>query len=123
LHPLPRRCPAFQLNSTFNVPVEGFVTLCRYRDDDLRGQNVGEISSIYINPSLLGTGLSAMLFSKGLVYLSKAGYKTVALWVLEQNSVAIGFYEKFGFHADGSVKVHPKTGLKEFRYVSEATSS
>ena len=97
--------------------IDGFVHLSGYRDNDLENQNVGEVTAIYINPKILGTGVGAQLFRKALEHLYDLGYSKVALWVLEKNISGINFYNKFGFQSDGGKKVHPKTGLVELRYV------
>jgi len=97
--------------------VEGFIHLSSYRDDDFEEKNVGEVTALYINPELIGTGVGAQLFSQGLKHLQDLNYSKVALWVLEENKLGVKFYEKFGFLPDGGTKIHPKTGLVELRYV------
>ena len=103
--------------SEANGKITGFIHISEYRDSDLDTSTVGEIASLYISPELVGTGVGASLFSEGIHQLKQQGYANVALWVLEQNSRSIAFYEKFGFRRDGASKTHPKTGLKEVKYV------
>jgi L-amino acid N-acyltransferase YncA len=97
--------------------VKGFIHISEYRDADMEEKGVGEVASLYIYPELVGSGVGAMLLCEGLSELEKKGFSKVALWVLEKNERSISFYEKFGFRQDGASKRHPKTGLKEIRYV------
>ena len=97
--------------------ITGFVSVCEYRDDDLDSATVGEVSAIYIVPSLIRTGLGAALFRKGLDFLENSGFHQVALWVLEDNFPTISFYENFGFAHDGGKKTHPTMSLVELRYI------
>ena len=109
--------PAYvAINATGSI--RGFVHLSNYRDNDLKNQNVGEITAIYIDPNIIGTGIGALLFEEGLQHLANLGYSKVALWVLEKNQLGIDFYKKFNFRPDGGKKIHPRTGLVELRYVS-----
>jgi len=36
--------------------------------------------------------------------LRRAGYQEIIVWVLEDNSIGIRFYEKYGFAPDGAKK-------------------
>ena len=44
-------------------------------------------------------------------------YKTISLWVLDQNDRAKAFYEKSGFKADGTSKESGLGNAKEERYI------
>lgn len=53
--------------------------------------------------------------------ISARGYKSISLWVLNQNARAKAFYEKSGFKADGSSKESGLGNTKEERYICELT--
>ena len=78
--------------------VVGFAGYGACRGDDL--PSCGEIQAIYVLPEYWGKGVGASLMEAALRELEE--YPSVALWVLKENSRAIRFYEKCGFHADGA---------------------
>ena len=53
--------------------------------------------------------------------ISARGYKSISLWVLNQNARAKAFYEKSGFKADGSSKESGLGNTKKERYICELT--
>ncbi len=59
----------------------------------------GEIYAIYVDPDLIGTGAGAALMRAALADLEP---RPVAVWVLEGNTHARAFYERFGFRLDGA---------------------
>lgn len=78
--------------------VIGFVGYGAYRDDTLPGY--GEIFALYVlkdyHGKRVGYGLMNAAFEK------LAAYRKVAVWVLKGNDRAIRFYERYGFHFDGT---------------------
>ena len=103
--------------------IVGFIHAREYRDLDIENPIPGEITAIYLSPRVIGTGIGAGLMVKGIDYLNDEGFDSVALWVLEKNSRAIEFYERFNFAADGAAKVHERLGLKELRYVRSSNAT
>lgn len=85
--------------------IVGFASFGPSRDDDA-GQDVGEIPAIYVEPSVLGTGVGRELFAAATAELRQAGYRRATLWVLEANERARRFYEKAGWRWDGTVSRH-----------------
>jgi len=82
--------------------VAGFCWFGDYRpDDDLPAPGPGwaEIYAVYVEPDLIGTGAGGALM---LATLADLAPRPVALWVLEGNAHARGFYERFGFAVDGA---------------------
>ena len=75
------------------------------RDDDLDPATTGEIRAMYADPAAWSTGVGAALMSACLEHLTDAGFRAVTLWVLEDNARARGFYERWGFRADGARQV------------------
>lgn len=97
----------------------GFVALGAPRDADLAAQGgVGEVHAIYLLASAWGCGYGRMLWEAALAGLRDRGDREVALWVLEANERARGFYERMGLAADGwrkSERMGPAL-LEEVRY-------
>jgi GNAT superfamily N-acetyltransferase len=75
------------------------------RDEDVP-ERTGEVPAIYIDPSVLGTGVGRELFQAATLALRDAGFARATLWVLEANAPARRFYEKAGWRWDGSVGTH-----------------
>lgn len=85
---------------------------------DERYAGMGEIISIYALPDAMGQGHGRALMGYVLQQLKKAGFPAAYLWVLAQNSQAIGFYEHMGFAPTGestSVAIAGKP-LTELQY-------
>ncbi|MDN3650054.1 GNAT family N-acetyltransferase [Reinekea marina] len=99
--------------------ITGFVHVSEYRGNDLGSENIGEITSIYIRPELVGTGLGYRLFQKAKASLTEAGFTKIVLWVLEENKLGSNFYKHCGMKPDNGKTIHPKTGLVELRYAME----
>lgn len=78
--------------------VIGFAGYGPYRGGSL--PETGEVYGIYILKEYYDQGVGYKLISQALEKLAE--YKNVALWVLEDNSRAIKFYEKLGFRFDGT---------------------
>ena len=86
------------------VPV-GWASCGPVRDDDLDPATTGEIRAMYADPAAWSTGVGAALMQAALDHLSAAGFATVTLWVLEDNSRARRFYERWGFRTDGARQI------------------
>lgn len=56
-----------------------------------------ELISIYVLPEHWNKGLGSSLVNEVLNYASDNAYPEVGLWVMDQNTQAIRFYEKHGF--------------------------
>ncbi len=79
----------------------------------------GEIISIYLLPEYMGKGYGTSLLKKAVEELKAMGFKTIFLWVLEENHRARLFYEKFGFKFSGKYLENNIGGkqLRELQYV------
>ncbi len=62
----------------------------------------GEISAIYILKSAQKQGIGIKLMDSMLMRMQTR--HPISLWVLKGNEHAIGFYEHYGFHLDGTIK-------------------
>jgi ribosomal protein S18 acetylase RimI-like enzyme len=106
--------------------IVGFATVGQYREQQDRSvlvPEIGEVLAIYLEPARVGTGLGRTLMAAALAELDSRGFRTVRLWVLEENKVARRFYEKAGFQPDGERSTYEVTSggeplsLPELRYV------
>jgi ribosomal protein S18 acetylase RimI-like enzyme len=80
------------------------------------GGRMGEVTSIYVEPSHWRRGYGGELLSRALAELGEKGCLEAVMWVFEANGPARRFYETHGFALDGGRKLHAPSGLPEFRY-------
>jgi len=85
--------------------IVGFASFGPSRDEDAP-ERTGEVPAIYIDPSVLRTGVGRGLFEAATLALRDAGFARATLWVLEANALARRFYEKAGWARDGAVSTH-----------------
>jgi GNAT superfamily N-acetyltransferase len=88
------------------APVTGFATVGPSRDDDADPAEVGEVYTIYLDPSAWSTGAGAALLETAVAEMRLASYRRATLWTLGTNERAKRFYERRGWVADGSSKLH-----------------
>ena len=77
-------------------------------------QDSAEIVAIHSLPESWGTGLGHAMLEEAL---NQIGDQPVFLWAFKENKRARRFYEKHGFHCDGSERVSEFDGALEVRYV------
>lgn len=79
---------------------------------------VGEVRSVYVDPSVAGRGLGSVLLVAAEEALRSWGADEATLWVVAGNAPARAFYEARGWAADGATKVTPVDDevLHEVRY-------
>ncbi len=73
-----------------------------------------EIIAIHTLPESWGTGLGRAMLTAAL---KQIGNRPVFLWAFKDNARARRFYEKHGFHWDGSERVSEFDEALEVRYV------
>ena len=73
-----------------------------------------EIVAIHSLPENWGTGLGHAMLTEAL---KQIGNRPVYLWAFKKNTRARRFYEKHGFHWDGSERVSEFDGALEVLYV------
>ncbi|MFD1912315.1 GNAT family N-acetyltransferase [Halodurantibacterium flavum] len=84
----------------------GFAALRGQDDGELLALGYdGEIAALYLLARAQGRGIGRRLFAAGRAALCEAGRSNHALWVLEGNHRAIGFYRAMG----GSVVLRRRT--------------
>ena len=98
--------------------VTGFAGIRPARDADADPAIVGEVTTIYLTPGAWDTGTGRRLMTAALHTLTEAGYRQATLWVLDTNTRARRFYEKTGWHHDGTAKHDTSRGfpVTELRY-------
>jgi ribosomal protein S18 acetylase RimI-like enzyme len=102
--------------------VLGFVALGPDRDGDPDG-DVGEITSMYLDPEHWSTGFGRALMTAALAQLRQGAFTRAVLWVLKGNNRAIRFYERAGWTAAGATKEDELGGVPvvELRYRRDLT--
>jgi ribosomal protein S18 acetylase RimI-like enzyme len=90
--------------------IAGFVDLGACRDEDMSPETVGEVTAIYVRPEAWGQGIGEALMREAMARLRNGGSVEVALWVIQGNRRAVGFYERLGFRADGVVRIREMYG-------------
>jgi len=66
-----------------------------------------ELYAIHVEPGRVGTGVGQALMVEALRQLAEYGEPRAVLWVLADNEVARGFYERGGWRPDGATRVEP----------------
>ncbi len=99
------KCTAISHRWTDNIIVAkdgenvvGFVAYGACRDKTLPAH--GEVFAIYVLAEYQGRKIGYKLMNAAITKLSD--YKKIAVWVLKENESAIHFYERYGFHFDGT---------------------
>ena len=94
-------------------------TSCFSRSRMPQYPDAGEVISIYLLPEYIGKGYGRRLMEAVMEELGKQGFREAFLWVLEENTRARHFYERFGFECTGEcldARIGGKP-LREVRYV------
>lgn len=81
--------------------VLGFIAAGPSHDVDVPPGSA-EIRALYLREAAKGQGLATALLEEALEQITVAGHGWVVLNVLEGNTAARSFYEKFGFAFDGT---------------------
>jgi GNAT superfamily N-acetyltransferase len=94
----------------------GLVTTGLCRDEDL--SNFGELIAIYVDPAFVRTGVGRLLMGAARERLRRVGVMQAALWVLDGNVRARGFYERDGWRCDGTrrTRTYADVPVDEVRY-------
>jgi ribosomal protein S18 acetylase RimI-like enzyme len=97
-----------------NQIIKAFMTMGRCRDSDK--PSCFELWGLYVDPFLVRNGIGTML----LVYCEQkaleSGFKSLVIWVSEDNMIGRSFYSKMGYEFDGTRKYLDKLGVYEIRY-------
>jgi GNAT superfamily N-acetyltransferase len=99
--------------------IVGFVSVGASREPDADG----ELFAIYVDPDHWGTGVGRDLITAAEERLRELGYSEAMLWVLAENARARRFYERAGWHHDGTTRPIEIFGIEvtEVRYRKDLT--
>jgi GNAT superfamily N-acetyltransferase len=94
----------------------GFTSVGLSRDDDLADH--GELMALYVDPRQLRTGIGTVLIGAARKRMAARGFAEAALWVLRDNHRARRFYERDGWHPDGTrrSRIYGRRPAQEVRY-------
>jgi ribosomal protein S18 acetylase RimI-like enzyme len=85
------------------------------RDEDL--PNAGEIMAVYILNEYKNMGIGKSLMAS--CYKELSNFKSIILWVLDNNKKAIAFYESEGFMKDGKSKlIYTKKAVRMIKHLA-----
>ena len=91
---------------------------CTSQGDAVDDGLIGEVASMYIDPSMLRRGGGRLLMAAAVDWFRANGCGEALLWVLDTNAGPRHFYEAMGWRADGSQQGIELGGkeLVEIRY-------
>lgn len=94
----------------------GMLVIGKSSDEDADDRNA-EICAIYFLPEYWGKGYGKTLMDFAVYRLKELGFSQITLWVLEENTYARRFYERYGYIFDGTKKeINIGKLLVEVRY-------
>lgn len=82
--------------------IRGWIAIGKSRES--ADANEGEIYALYIDPNHWRHGIGGALIRYAEQKLWERGWRSVILWVLEQNVTGRAFYSKCGYADDGGRK-------------------
>jgi GNAT superfamily N-acetyltransferase len=85
------------------------------RESDL-GPDAAELVAMYVDPDHWRRGAGDALMGAAMERLSGLPYTDAILWTFKENARAIAFYKRHGWRADGTEKLHSRTGEPAARY-------
>jgi GNAT superfamily N-acetyltransferase len=85
--------------------VAGFCLYGPTRDEDGKGQPIGEIIALNVRPDCWRRGYGRALGERALSDAPRHGWSAMTLWILKGNARAARFYEDLGFVLDGTERL------------------
>ena len=79
-----------------NGKIAGFCWTKIHRDF-VNQDPIGELYVIGVDPNEAGKGIGKAICTEGLIYLKEKGIKQAMLYVDDDNSIAVNFYQSIGF--------------------------
>jgi GNAT superfamily N-acetyltransferase len=86
------------------------------------GDQVGELNGLYVDPDAWGQGIGTALIQAAETALAADGYTDAILWTLGINERTRRFYERRGWHFDGTILFHEATATERVRYTRDLPS-
>ncbi len=75
----------------------------------------GWVHSLYVSPTVQGSGVGALLLREVTRRIAGCGVTTAQLWVFRDNAPALAFYGGQGWQPDGTTRVEERFGEPEIR--------
>ena len=60
----------------------------------------GELTNLYLDPDVVGSGLGRSLYEVAVADLAERGFEPLVVWAFRNNARARGFYERMGLTVD-----------------------
>jgi ribosomal protein S18 acetylase RimI-like enzyme len=90
----------------------GWICIGRSRDPDVEAHGA-EIWAMYVAPTSWRQGVGTALWSAAESFIISAGYSSITLWVLGENTRARNFYARLGFVEEpAQVRSRERGGVK-----------
>jgi GNAT superfamily N-acetyltransferase len=95
--------------------IVGFCRLASPSRDQDAASDVAEIAALNVSPAAWRSGVGTALMTDALERLSRDGWGTATLWLVENNARAEQFYKRLGFTFDGTTQAHEELGARLVR--------
>ncbi len=104
--------------------IVGFAAVGPTRDSDVDGHTTGELRALMVEAATRGGGAGSALIAAGERGMRDSALAVGTLWVVDANAQAIGFYERRGWHPDGSERTGGFGGheIRSLRYRKQLMS-
>ena len=98
--------------------MRGFTHTGPARDEDVAGERLAEVYTVYVDPDAWRGGIGSALMAAVDDFWRPTDVTELVLWVFEENAEARAFYERLGWHLDGATQVDDFGGVQpvEVRY-------
>ncbi|MCL2406648.1 MAG: GNAT family N-acetyltransferase [Defluviitaleaceae bacterium] len=87
--------------------IAGTMKLDEATDDDL-SKEYCEMHYIYLHPRYFRQGIGTFAVAFAVNKARELGKTYISVWVISENINSVGFYEKNGFVADGTIKTQER---------------
>lgn len=102
--------------------VRGYVSVGPLRTPERDGHpalSTGALSSLYLDPPVIGTGAGGALHDAGVAHLAAAGFDRAILWIFAGNDRAATFYARRGWRVDSEPVQPEEWSAPAIRYARE----
>ena len=81
--------------------VVGYLTTSPAKDEWLPPPpGAGEVTNLYVEPDVIGTGVGRALYEHGVADLRERGFDPLVIWAFRDNQRAQRFYQRMGLEVD-----------------------
>lgn len=60
----------------------------------------GEVTNLYLDPDVIGTGVGSLLYRHAVADLAARGFDPLVVWAFRDNTRAVAFYGRMGLEID-----------------------